>query len=609
MKQHTKIQFNLQWTHDNTSPEEKQPIVKCYLDARWDREPTTIHLVKGGPQAVTVNGKISTKVKNLPPLAAIGFASFAWRKNECGNPCLMDTGTTHIFLTDVVNQLKKAPTYTTELKFRLHTVQGYEKGAVKVTFNREDFQLGLEVSNYVGNEFEQIGNLSVDYINSTYQQGQQMRDTFRGTERMRMPYDMSESGVESTGGKPLPAAAYVLSEIPKSNIGYWCNAYETVMKRDELNPKEWNRLNLVGKARATILTITYMSQYLDYIGDSIDRNVRGQAYQKELVEPTENFGDPLTTYSGDCEDLATGELQVYNAFTTFNFPKDEPRWKEMQQLASYYIPPLSLDVVNGQQVNNVSSLGAHMNDNFIPLHQFRDAMPVEGRDELPWNDANFPPEFKTLPFMIGEGTGMYEPLGTNNPVAAQMAYVYRCPSLEGFKKPISHKVGQVGSFFVGSLEGMTDYFYRRGHYAPLTFWYADRNRGNSRGVSYTDMINKPESLAIVPQPFISKKLMNHVEEVIKLRVPPKPLYLKEHHKREKNKHLDALCEGIAQLKREPGPPYQRVPVYVRPHQINAVQGSKILTDFKKLDRIWKVDYQLENITDEIWGYRMLVYVK
>jgi hypothetical protein len=441
-----------------------------------------------------------------------------------------------------------------------------------------------------------------------------MRDTFRGTERMRMPYDMSESGVESTGGKPLPAAAYVLSEIPKSNIGYWCNAYETVMKRDELNPKEWNRLNLVGKARATILTITYMAQYLDYIGDSIDRNVRGQAYQKELVEPTENFGDPLATYSGDCEDLATCELQVYNAFTTFDFPKDEPRWKEMQQLASYYIPPLSLDVVNGQQVNNVSSLGAHMNDNYIPLHQFRSAMEStrEGREisnELPWNDAKFPPEFKTLPFMIGEGTGMYEPLGTENPVATQMAYVYRCPSLEGFKKPISHKVGQVGSFFVGSLEGMTDYFYRRGYYAPLTFWYANHERGNSRGVSYADMINKPETLAVIPQPFISKKLMDHVEEVIKLRVPPQPLYLKEHHKRGKNKHLDALCEGIAQLKREPGPPYQRVPVYVRPHQINAVQGSKILTDFKKLDRIWKVDYQLENISDEIWGYRMLVYVK
>lgn len=611
----TTISFHLQWTEDRTSPEERQPIIKCYLDARWDREPTIVPLIKNDIQKVSVNGKLPASTRKLPSTAAIGFASFAWRKNESNNDCMMDTGTDHLFLRDIANELKKAPTYTTELKLRMHTVQGYEKGAVRVTFHKDGFNIGQQVDfvDYIGDEYAQIGNMMISYINSTYQQGQQMRDTFKGTERMRVPYDMSESGVESTGGKPLPAAAYVLSEVPKSNLAYWDNAYTTVMKRDELKPQEWSRLNLAGKARATILTVTYMAQYLDYIGDTIDRNVRGQRYQRQLVEPTENFGDPLATYSGDCEDLATCILQCYNAFVQFKFPPNaEKRWPEMQQIASYYVPPLSLDVVRGQQVKDgVNNLGAHMNDNFIPLHQFRAGLEATraGREvstELPWG-GSYPPEFKELPFMIGEGTGMYEPLGYENNLGAHMAYVYRCPSLEGFKKPITHKIGQVGSFFVGSLEGMTDYFYRRGHSAPLTFWYGDQSKGNSRGIAYENMIND-SSLSILPQPFLSKKIMGHVEEIIKLRVPPRPLQLDRHHKG-KNKHLEALCKGVADLKRDPGPPFQRVPIYVRPHQISAVQASKILTDFKQLERVWKVEYQVENISNDIWGYRMLVYVK
>jgi hypothetical protein len=92
-----------------------------------------------------------------------------------------------------------------------------------------------------------------------------------------------------------------MSETPKSNDHYWENAFTTVMDRDGLRPKDWERLNMTGKARAAVGTVCYIAQYLDYIGDTVDKNVKGRRYDKNLVVPYENFGDALAMSGGDCE--------------------------------------------------------------------------------------------------------------------------------------------------------------------------------------------------------------------------------------------------------------------------------------------------------------------
>jgi len=184
--------------------------------------------------------------------------------------------------------------------------------------------------------------------------------------------------------------------------------------------------------------------------------------------------------------------------------------------------------------------------------------------------------------------------------------------LEGFKKPITRKKGDPGNFFVGSLVGLTDYFYKRGASTPTSFWYCNVEKNMSRGASYADMMNRPNNVAIKLHPPVDRAIMAEMAEKTLRRLPPLPLILTpglpENAKRRHNSHLELICKTIAKLNRPKGKMHQRVPIYVRPHQINSVLAKRIADDFTRLKRVWKVDYKLEQITDGIFGYRMQVYV-
>lgn len=611
----TKIGLTVELIENDLSPEEQAPVLDCFLDARWKRKATRIKLTDK-PQKVIVSGQIDKNTRNLPITAAIGFASWAWRKNEEGNPCLTDTGVTHVYIGDIITNLKRSHNgqHIVKTPLVMNTAQKRHKGILQLTFHENDFNLSkdMHVESIISAEFQGIGDSMVRYINSTLDEEQRMPETIKGTERMRVPFDYSESGIQSTGGEPLPAAAYVLNETPETNALYWENAHQMVMERDNA---QWESLNLEGQARATVLMIAYCAQYLDYVADEVDRRNRHQLLASRLGrEPYENFGDSISTWSGDCEDLATAIAQCKNAFESFRFPSNSTkydRFRRMQDISRSYVNPLSLDAVRGMQVNEIAHVGAHMNDNFIPIDHFVAEMQKtrDGREML--KTLPVPKDYVAgLPFMIGEGTGMYEPLGFDNPRLNVMKYVYQAPSLNSFKKPISHDRNHVGSFFIGSLVGMTDYFYRRGASGPLTFWYCtEQSNGTlSRGALYDDMIHHTDRVAFRPQPPIPKRVMHLVEEAIKLRVPPRDLTLTKQEDHKTNKHLEYVKTAVAKLKRTPGPPHLTAPIYVRPHQIGSKLASNMVQDFTRLKNVWKVDYKLERITDEIWGYRVTVHV-
>lgn len=612
----SRIGVTIQLVENNLSPDEQAPVLDCFLDARWERDVSRIQLNES-VQKVILSGQLDRNTQNIPNTAAIGFASWAWRKNEFGHPCLMDAGVTHVYMKDIEQGIKRSQHYTVDMPLVMYVAQGLCKSVIRLDFHEDDFQLNVSIDRSISAAaVSNVGAHMVDYINSTLFEEQKMPDTIPGTERMRVPFDYSESGIQSTNGEPLPAAAYVLSETPKTNTMYWENVHETVMKRDNA---DWNQLNLHGRARATVLMVAYCAQYLDYIADTFDRRNKRLAKHAQTIgralkeEPGENFGNSFSTWSGDCEDLATGIAQAKNAFERHTFPKgiQYDKFRDMQAISKSYVNPLSLDAVRGMQVNQVASVGAHMNDNFIPIDQFVGELQKtrEGREIL--KTLPVPKNYiKDLPFMIGEGTGMYEPLGFKNPRLGVMKYVYQAPSLQAFKKPISHERDTVGSFFIGSLVGMTDYFYRLGAKQPLTFWYCtEQNNGLlTRGALYDDMIQHPDRVAYRPQAPIPKQVMGLIEEAIKLRVPPRPLTLTEREKHKTNPHLDFVASAVSKLNRKSGPLHMNAPVYIRPHQINQKAASAMAQDFTRLRNVWKVDYNLERITDEIWGYRMMVYV-
>lgn len=307
-------------------------------------------------------------------------------------------------------------------------------------------------------------------------------------------------------------------------------------------------------------------------------------------------------------------LQPINSLLERKFNPKGPLYHiltEVQSILRQYVPPLSLDVVRGAQVSdNVVNYGAHMNDNVIPQHMFRSWLEStrEGRSiskNLPW-ESN---EMKDLPFLVGEGTGMYEPYGVDLPNAKLFPYVYQCPSLEGFKKLITRKVGVTGNFFVGSLVGMTDYFYKRGANTPVSFWYTTNGK---RGAAYEDMMNRPEKIGVKMHPNVSKPVMDEMVEATLRRIPPEPLILSplaKDAKRHHNSILEHICKEVEGFKRPAGNLHQKVPVFIRPHQLSKQVAAHIVNDFRRVGNIWKVDYKLEEITDKIFGYRMNVYVR
>lgn len=283
---------------------------------------------------------------------------------------------------------------------------------------------------------------------------------------------------------------------------------------------------------------------------------------------------------------------------------------EGQSIAKQYVNPLSLDVVRGQQVSDsVQSLGAHMNLNYIDQNTFRKWMCTtrEGRQlasKLPWE----PNEMEGLPFLVAEGTGLYEPYGVDLPNASIMGYVYQCSSLEGFKKGITRKKGQTGNFFLGSLVGLTDFFHKRGATTPHSFWYVTNSK---RGASYDDMMNQSERVGAKIHSTLEKPLMDKVNEAILRRLPPYPLILSplaKDAKRHHNSVLEHVCKSINGLKRPNGNVHMKVAVYIRPHQLTREIGIQMTSEFTRLNRIWKVEYKLEEITDLIFGYKMDVYV-
>ncbi len=527
------ISFQIKYTNTNFSPGEANPFLKCYLDARFDRDATKVHL----------NDENYVIIKEL----------------NC----------------------KLAPSF-------------------------------------LSSSVMSVNSSIARHINSMLEMEQQMGETFGPqTSNMRIPYNYSESGIQSTNGTPLPAVSYVMSEVPRSNDHYWENAFLTVMDRDGLTADNWNRLNIKGKARASVHTVCYIAQYLDYIGDTLDKNQKGSKFDQSLVIPCENFGDGLGLDGGDCEDLGSANLQATNAFIAHKFNENGPLFHimtEIQGILRQYVPPLSLDVVRGAQVSDqVVSYGAHMNDNYIPAHMFREWMGKtrEGRqimNSLPWPDKID----DSLPFLVGEGTGMYECLGVPNPLAPVMSYVYRLESLRAFKTPITRVEGAAGNFFVGMEVGLTDYFYKNGAKTPMAFWFCDIKKGMTRGASYSDAMNNFHNIAIRVQPNVSDPIMKQMEELTLRRLPPEPLILSplaKDARRRHNSHLEYICKSINNLNRPSGDLHQKVPVYVRSHQLNRQVADRIISDFTGANRIWKVEYKLEEITDAIFGYRMNVWVK
>jgi len=619
-----KLKFSVKWFAENLSPAETRPQLRAYFDNRLIRTATTIEHSDSEIQA-EITGKISSVHSEIPHTLHVGFAAFAWRNNDQGAPCLQDIGTNHLNLYDIKEQMDVKGQFEHKIPLIMHTVNNLD-AKEHILFKVVGLDMGgVEFAHPKINakvHLENTLSISHKYVESTMQIAQNMKETFGDTARIRIPYNISEDGLELTNGKPLPAISFAMTEIATANVEFYHSSLKNALKRDGLNLSDFDRLNVDGKARTMALTMSNMVQSFDYVSDTVDRNTPGKTYDASNVEGYESFANGNVTGSLDCEDGGKGIDQIRKTFISLEIP-NESKYKqlaEVQQIAKHYLSCLSLDAVHGAAVGDETAhIGAHLNENFIPIPMYKKWLErtKDGRKlsrTLPWPKDTHP-DADNLPFMIGEGTGMYEPLGYEDSTANAHAYVYQMRSLSPYRKPIPHLKGKVTDFFIGSLTGLTDYFISQGHNVG-TFWYATKQHDGSvtRGAYYTDMLNDNDNVAIVMQESVPKQVMTLINEVISIRVPPEPLVLTPglNDPKEHNANLDYVVRSINSLNRTGKQTLVNspvdVPVYIKDYQINRDNAQKMVAEIQKLEHVISAKYHEERFSDKFYGYCLLLTV-
>lgn len=303
------LSFKIRCINQKFDPTERNPFIKCYLDGRFHRRAVKVPASQE-IRTVKVNGKLRDG-HEIDQRTALCFASAAWRPNDMGVQCMMETGVTHIEFGTIEQAIRKQGKYHAVHPLIMHTVGGVHKGDLEITIER--LSVRFQYTNDQIGDSAAIGSAVKQYVDQVLSMEQQMPETFGPqTSNMRIPYNMSEAGLQSSkNGVPLPAVSYIMSETPETNDLYWINAMCVVMNRDNLTPKDWYRLNTIGKARATAHTLCYIIQDFDYAGDTV--MINGQ------MQPCEIFGDALAFKGNDCEDQGGGIDQCKKAFDSHQF--------------------------------------------------------------------------------------------------------------------------------------------------------------------------------------------------------------------------------------------------------------------------------------------------
>ena len=194
------------------------------------------------------------------------------------------------------------------------------------------------------------------------------------------------------------------------------------------------------------------------------------------------------------------------------------------------------------------------------------------------------------------GTGMYEPLGKNDPLIEARRFIGQMRSTRPFKKKIMHQVRDDSTFYKGPLQGIS------GKYGG--FWFCTGTGTNlTRGVEYLDLVNASTNISLLPQQPISKTLMTTIQSVIVNRVPPEPLILTSIPVPTRNAYLDRMVGSIGNKKGD-----AFVSMYILPHQLNETLVDNMIREMRDSRHVVGISYRQEWITDALYGYRVKIHL-
>jgi len=674
------FQWSVRYSECDLAPQEVEyaPVLQMYLSNHFDERETrtgglvTIKLneddanaTQSGHLRSTLNPSFGTVI---PAGAALALCSYAIHRNDFGVACYTEVGTARIPLGELMTELKTSGRFQHQLPLVLHSglvagMQPIQKGVVELTITNA--ALGSQIRWMTDIAHSQMMVLGSDesnttiaqYIRQTLAMESAIPDTLPKTERIRAPMDLGEVSILSTIQTFLPAAAFSLTEVPRSNAGYWRNAFARIMARRNMTVGTFYDLDQKERCRTLGLMINYAVQTFDYIGDAIEMGDRRRGMMTWRHLGTDSWSNGWQCFCGDCEDLTKALNSCDNAFlgVSFDATIDRPLI-DMQKEARTYMPLMSLFVVHGAKIGDQEGWGAHMVLMMMPKHQWENALSKTnmGRQLLArmgiqvpeWSDAEWARLNHEHPFFFCEGTGHIDPIGAEPGPAFAADYDRRkyigtnMHSAGAFKKEIPCLEGHESTFYYAGLFSLSDRLMKTHGINVGGFvlgQVADNPAGMTRGILWTDLLQGNRNVAITPQPPIPAQVMGLIRDAVSLEPPARPIVLQDELAREPipappstHPELDRYVAAVKNMSRE-GPPRRgerhSVDLFARPHHldenvINRMIGetqqphhldenviNRMIGETQQLDRIYDAAYEREDIVDGVYSWRIQLFVK
>lgn len=598
----------------------------------------------------------------VPATACIGFAQYAQRRNEYGMACYTNAGTSHVKFHDILAKTSKNLPFECELPLRMENLringgEALEKGRIKLVV--KSMRLGRRIS-LIKKEYcplsapvDNMESMLTEFISARMDEEAKIPDTWgEQTANVRAPMAIESMGIEFTQRCFLPVEAFAIKEPLVINVEYYQNALERQMARRNLSVKsDYALLDLAHKAELMADVCVYASQSFDYISDTVDRSNRmyDKTYDPRLRQGMEDFHNLGVTASGDCEDGGNLNQSMFSSFVMLKIDqKAYPELHEMQRIARNYISFLTLATVHGAKAeDNTEHIGAHMYLLWFPKTYTKQCLQTnpEGHEmaaRLPL-DVDAADTFvggESLPVLFGEGTGRIRPLGTGpspqtvstivkthaargligaehpssyDPLINARRYIgANMRTKGGLKTEIPHDRGAESPFYLGNLLVVTNEFLDLGYnIGAFTMCKIHPDGSLTRGAIFTDIINSNNNVALIPNKPVPAPLMHLMRACIAVRPPCMDFTLdktKPMAGEATNPLLERMKKTINSMGRKGTAPYGSVDLFMRPHQFSSESIAYMTADIQKMSRVFKIDYQLEHITNSLCEYRVMLYV-
>lgn len=636
---------------------ERRPVLQMFLSNHFVRTPETGGIVNFPLDEDHVGekvyegsliGTLKRDHKQFPLMSAIGLGSYAMQRNDSNHACYVNVGTNHARLGKVLNDIKQHGYYEEELPLVMRTVvitgqQPLVKGKIKLRVNRvtmgPQVKLNRESTHSaLSAPLSSIENNLSDYVTRCIEM-ETIPDLLPGTSRVRAVMDLSQTGIESTGNAFLPVAAFGLVETPRTNEGYWQNAFEVTLARRGLKPSDYYDFSDKEKVRTLAAMLDLPVQSMDYIGDSVWIGNRRFPRMKPVRVGTEEFS-AMSANAGDCEDGSCLICMLKRGFDAAHL--EAPHLQELQRISKDYVPFMTLSVVHGAKVSDTTeAYGAHMYTMLVPWHQLEAGLSRTngGREFLsmlkpstaeikPLGPSIIEDSKKLLenrPFAFCEGTGIIDPIGYHDVLLEKRSYIAKSfPELSVVKGEIPHEEYGESRFYLANYFAVCGDFIDF-HDIPVGGFVlgtvnpkynpADPKNAHEmlRGNLFTDMLRCSDNLAIIPQPPIPKSTMAIIREANALRPPARTWFYdpsKPKAAPERIAQFDRFVSAVRGMKRT-GPPTrtaQSVDRFFLPHQFNDNLINQLISRASQATRVYDADYVIESHTNELYEIRLRLFV-